>query len=885
MSSGKLRIYVLSITLILLSVSMVIAGTTGKIAGKIIDKETGEPLVGVNVIVKGTTLGTTTNLDGFFTILFVPPGEQTVVASLLGYAPVTVTHLVVRIDQTSPVNVALIPQAIETGTVVIVAERNIVKKDVATSVSSVASEEIATLPVASVSDVMNLQAGVEDGMIVRGGTSDQLLFQIDGITQRDPRDNSPISQVPLTSVQEISIEKGGFNAEYGQVQSGIINIVAKEGSLTGYTGALQVKYAPAQQKYFGTSVFDPTSMWNRVYLDPMVCWTGTDNPVDPTTGLPSAATDSLWNMYTKRQYPHFEGWNSISKGFLQDDDPSNDLSPAALQRIWEFEHRRRPETNQPDYNIDGSFGGPVPFVSKALGNLRFFASYRQDREMFLIPLTRDDYKEYNWFIKVNSDINSSTKLMLTGSSGKFYTSAVNYDDGGVSALNYNPTTYFPPTDYYNSPITIAQVMGDQRASHIFTNSWNSAVEVGNSAFSGRLTKLLSASSFYEIGFEYMNRKYNTNPIAARDTSKIYQVLPGYYVDEAPYGYSSATDAAVGEPTFFFGGHSSQVRDTSKVGSYKLKFDLTTQATNEHLVKFGVELTSFNLDLRFGRVEPMFGSVITKENYKPYQVSGYIQDKIEMLGFIANLGFRLDVSNPNAEWVAVDPFSAIGAQYYSAAYSPDSAYPKQKAKVDVAFSPRLGISHPITENSKLYFNYGHFLELPAYQQVFNISRGTTGAMTTYGNPNLTLARTIAYELGYDHVLFNSYLLQIQGFYRDISDQQTSVAYTSGRSSVGVNVASNDGYSDIRGLEITLRKSGGDWIRGFASYTYQVATFGQFGNIVIDQDPAQQRINDANTQVYYQTKPVAQPHAHAGITFLTPRDLGLLSEDFNQLAIGR
>ena len=93
MSSGKYRILVLSILLVVLIVNALFAGITGKIAGKIVDKETGEPLIGVNVIVKGTSLGSATDIDGYYAILYLPPGKHTVIASMVGYAAVTVDEV------------------------------------------------------------------------------------------------------------------------------------------------------------------------------------------------------------------------------------------------------------------------------------------------------------------------------------------------------------------------------------------------------------------------------------------------------------------------------------------------------------------------------------------------------------------------------------------------------------------------------------------------------------------------------------------------------------------------------------------------------------------------------------------------------------------------
>jgi hypothetical protein len=318
------------------SIGTALAGTTGKIAGRVTDKSTGEPLMGVNVMVEGTALGSVTDAEGGYSVLQVPPGTFNITLSLLGYAKTNVTGIRVFIDQTAAVDAALSAETIVGQAVSIVAERKAVKKDVATSVAAVSSQELATLPFNSVSEVVGLQAGVEEGLVIRGGGAGQALFMLDGVTLRDPRNNQPISGVSLSAIQEISVERGGFNAEYGQVRSGIVNVVTKEGDKNKYSGSVTLKAAPPAKKYFGAepgdanltgSPFDPNSTMLRPYLDPAVCWTGTQN--------------GGWDLYTQRQYPQFEGWNSISRTLMTDGNPANDLSPAAAQELFRWQHRRQ----------------------------------------------------------------------------------------------------------------------------------------------------------------------------------------------------------------------------------------------------------------------------------------------------------------------------------------------------------------------------------------------------------------------------------------------------------------------------------------------------------------------------------------------------------------
>jgi outer membrane receptor protein involved in Fe transport len=496
--------------------------------------------------------------------------------------------------------------------------------------------------------------------------------------------------------------------------------------------------------------------------------------------------------------------------------------------------------------------------------------------MLLIPLSRPDYKDYNWTFKLSSDINKNTKLTVSSSVGKSYNVAINATDNGYFNQSYlgGGATFWNPTDYIRTPDQIAGMTYEQRSSRIFDDSWYCPADVSDFLMGAKLTSIVSATTFFEVSVQNVHRNYFTGPIAARDTSRNYEIIPGYWVDEAPFGYSPALLSGIGDPGLFFGGHSSTARDSSKLNAFTLKGDLTSQVNKEHMIKAGIEFSYYNLNLNYGSVNPAFSDVnAVNQKWNPYQFSAYVQDKIEAYGFIANLGLRVDINNPNTSWVEVDPFNQA---YFSTGYSDTISYAKTNVKPDISLSPRLGISHPITESSKLYFNYGHFKQTPAYEEIFRLGRGSAGDMRNYGDPNLVQAKTISYELGFDQSLFDTYLVQIATFYNDISDQQSYTYYTSDRKSIAYYAANNNSYSDVRGVEVTVRKNSGDWIRGYMNYTYQVTASGQFGQITVAEDPAQQIINDNNRTLPLYTlqrqKGVPQPRANASITLLTPKDFG-------------
>ena len=799
----------LSILLLTLLISIAYGGTTGKIAGTVTDKSTGEPLIGANVVVIGTSLGATTDIDGHFTILLIPPGIYTIQVSFVGYNKQTITDIRVIVDQTARVNVQLEPSPIEIGETVVIAERNLVKPEIATSVVALSSNEINVLPVSNVTAVIGMQAGIRNNQI-RGSGLDQALFLLDGAIMRDPRNNQAITSVALSSIEEINIERSGFNAEYGQVQSGIINVVTKEGSKKSYSGNINLRMTPPQPKYYRGNgipdIHDPNSYWLRPFYDPAVCWTGTEN--------------GEWDYYTRQEYMSFQGWNAVSRALCTDNDPNNDLTPAGAQRVFMYETRKRQFLNKPDYDIDAGFGGPFPYLSEKLGNLRFFASYRRHREMLLFPTSRPDYTDYDWRLVLTSDVSKSVKLSVSGTAGNIATMAENWNYGM----------------YPRWPSDLAGGTGGYELVNLFSDMAYSITDINHSAVSTKLTHILSQKTYYEVSLEHLRRKYFTRPPAPRDLSKKYEVIPGFFETSNPLGYySGISDGIILNQS----DQQCLARDNSIVSSTIVKADITSQIDFRNQMKAGIEFNYNDLDLDYGFIQMQ--SAGQKYNYRilmhtyPIRGSGYIQDKLEAEEFTLMAGVRFDYTDSRTVWWDYEPFDP---RFYSFRYDETLPFPMKESKPQWQISPRLGISHPITENLKLYFNYGHFKQVPQYETLFRVARRADKSLYQIGDPNLTLAKTIAYELGFDLQLFeNLILVQLALFYKDISDQQSTVTYYP----IGANsyqLTTSDNYSDIRGLELTIRKPSGQWITGFFNFTYQATSTGHFGLSEVYEDKDRQ-----------------------------------------------
>ncbi len=214
------------------------AQTTGKIAGAVVEASTGEPVIGANAYFEGIALGAATDVDGFYTILNVPPGTYELIVEAIGFRKVVVTEVKVRVNYTTTINVSMESEVLEGETVVVIAERPLVEKDQTGARQVVTSEEIDILPVTSFDQVVELQAGVVNGRF-RGGRANEVLYMIDGVPVNSAATGGRGATVGIEAVENLEVISGTFNAEYGRVMSGVVNAITKSGSKE-YRGNLEL---------------------------------------------------------------------------------------------------------------------------------------------------------------------------------------------------------------------------------------------------------------------------------------------------------------------------------------------------------------------------------------------------------------------------------------------------------------------------------------------------------------------------------------------------------------------------------------------------------------------------------------------------------------------
>lgn len=224
----RLAALYISIVTCLFGISLLQAGTTGKLAGRVLDAQN-QPLPGANIFLKETSLGAAADQDGYFYIINIPPGSYDVEFSFIGYKTRLVQNVQISADHTTNLDAQLEVSAIEGETVTVVAERPVVELSNTSSVSTVTNDEIEAMPVLRLDEIVELQAGVVDGHF-RGGRLGEVQYQINGVSVNNSYDNSMPLELDRSLLQEVQVISGTFDAEYGQAMSGVVNVVLKSGS-------------------------------------------------------------------------------------------------------------------------------------------------------------------------------------------------------------------------------------------------------------------------------------------------------------------------------------------------------------------------------------------------------------------------------------------------------------------------------------------------------------------------------------------------------------------------------------------------------------------------------------------------------------------------------
>ncbi|MEW6511947.1 MAG: TonB-dependent receptor [Bacteroidota bacterium] len=776
-------VVMLAIAVGLPSVCGIAAGTTGKISGHVTDAKTREPMVGVNVVLVGTSRGASTDLQGEYFIANVPPGAYSLKATQVGFRDAVVNDVRVHVDATTEINFAMVETVLDVGQeVVVTAQRPVVEKDNTATRVFLESAEIISRPATSVTEVVSTlpSINIDNGvMSVRGGLLNEVAFIVDGARARNPLNQEAFTNVNLSSIQEMEVITGSYNAEYGEARSGVFNVITKEGG-DNYWIYGDFRYTPPGVKHWGPSLYDPNTpvYWENTHARHLQWWI--DHPdqwVDPT-GLKGSDPRTIWTPE--------QGYQN----YLQTHQPLTDYD-----RV-------------PGYQAEISLGGPVPFVSNA-------TVFLSGKYTVKPPLMGNAFAKRGRYFDGNAKItyrlSPGMKLQLSGFIGNSndswgYESVPNVywamDYGMSGRYAYYDLEGLPRSETDGQTLKLTDVVSDATMYEVKLSR----------VFAARSTDILPGDP---IGWD-ANEATTDNLRAEEPVKDASGRVIGVFFP--PGGYRNI----VGYHTLgYFHRYDDKNTDWTLTGFYQ------SQVNKRWQLKTGLELTYYHLN-HFNQAKSP--DRFDKNIYTPYQGAIYEQNKLEFSGFIMNAGLRFDFYNPN-DYVYQDVFNPMEGA-------------KERTKPFTQLSPRLGISHPIDENTVLHFSYGHFFERGSFG---DYGEGTEdnqslGSLTTFlvdkstplipwvlGNRAVKPEQTVAYELAIERNFFDELLLTVTGYYKDIRNTIRVVTVVSPYGIYRTN--GNADYADVRGLEISLRKqpSRYSWgmLWGYANFTTQLGVRGSSG----------------------------------------------------------
>jgi outer membrane receptor protein involved in Fe transport len=734
-------------------------GGKGRIEGSVVDAKTNEELPGANVLIKGTYYGGSSKLDGSVKIENVNPGSYTLEVTLLGYKSVQFTNFKVEAGQTARFTAKMQETVLALDKeVVVVGERPLFDIEETASRRNVGQEDIQAAALTKVEAIVAQSPGVvfsDNEIHIRGGRTHEAALLLDGVSIQDPLAGTGFGlQVSPQSIQDVEVITGGYNAEYGQATSGIVNITTREGS-DKYSGSISYKL-----DHFGFNN-DSRSNWNTDNFDATLSG---PEPITsfvlPALGLDIGRVSFFGSAYARRSDDYLR-WVEIT-------------------------------------GTDGRVIG-----TRAIAPNGLFSSIFNGRD---------------WAPRRNNDYSMLAKLTWKPSG----TTKLSYTFNQSVAINQNTQTI---------QATLERVEPNPGYQYLFQfipDSANTFTQ-RNLQHAISWTHTLSKETFYELKLS----RYTAHIRGDANGRDFSLYIEPQDIVTYPIRYFNQNRDTVGVipgDGFYDVGAPTSYRDQFAV-EHTFKFDLSHYFSEKNKFKTGVEMRFQELqmvDIFRPWIKPQG---FDNDIYSVHPALGafYAQDNITLKGMILNFGLRLDYWLPGklVDDIAKDTSSAfIVSPGLRQAYL-DNTFGLGGRRVKARLSPRIGISHPISDNQTLFFSYGHFSKFPRPQYVYSkLTRTSVRSNTAaVGNPNLNPETTVSYELGVRNQLSGNDVLTVTAYYKDIFDYITekTVRRTTGLGgSQFYSTNLNLDYARSRGIEIEYKKRIGNWFRGSLAGSYSTAT---------------------------------------------------------------
>ncbi|MFO7767970.1 MAG: TonB-dependent receptor [bacterium] len=831
--------------LVTLPASALAQGTTGTIRGKVTDATSGEPLAAVNVVLletdgTATTMGAMTNADGEYVIINVPPGRYHIRASMMGYKQTTVENFLVTVGVSTIQNFTLEPTVLDVGeTIVVQAEEDVIQRDVSGTQQSYTIEEMERMAVNTTDEILNLQTNVytqsgegdleEYGfharglnqMYLRGGRAGEVAFMIDGMQVTNLLYGGQAAQVSPFSLSEMVVMAGGMSAEFGNAMSGVVNMVTREGGTSydanvevmssEFTGADQddVRDMTRLQGYVGGPIPGVQRLTFFASGSATVQRSSAVLKDGITYDLAADPTDTDWSPRPDITYSDTDVYDQRQKGGAE-----RRIHPLDIYSGWL------------GYGYDDDWDGMLNVTYKLTPSMKLNLS-AQKNGTWAMP--------YSWGNRWSTWLGIPEHLRENAIHGtpRYDTDEV---EGFDDVIDGSGLSDFPDEKerLFNDNTRAAFVWTHQLNQSTFYSVRGSYYNYYRTNRSKRWVNDWGWSEGFEHRYQVIDDDRGDYAWQPGDDMTRVTLVPIPYNSTDPFlrKYGWASDRGSAGLGADGSGLWWQTQDDI---TRTLKSDATAQVTSHHQVKAGFLYNALTITNRVVEA-PWLSNPFQNAHYRygPWELGLYLQDKIEYDFLIVNLGARYDAGKAGDLPYWTDPRNPINPDtgelviYPLEPEVPDDAPPGTGApplttgKVRSQFSPRLGVSHPVTDASVIYFNYGHFFQMPRYDNQFFPDNLLGTGPPLIGNPNLESEKTVQYEFGYKQQFTEIYALEVTLWSKDTSNlvgTEFIPAYYNGiLNPYTYAVFVNYDYASSKGFDLTLIKRYSDFWQARANYSF-------------------------------------------------------------------
>jgi hypothetical protein len=871
-----------ALCLMLLAFTASADAQTGRITGLVTDAQTGEPLPGVQVFLEGTGRGVLTQDNGRYFILNVQPGIYTVTAQLIGYATIRRENVQVSIDVARQIDFQMPSEAVGLDEIVVESERTPLIETRATGAGDMMSlADIAALPVTDLTQALALRSGflevpqntdviaaVDESrgltpVRIRGGRSGETLTLIDGVPVNNFVFGGPAFQPTAYAVRQLNYERGGFEAQYGNALSGIINIATREGG-SQLEGGMEYRTS-AIAGAFGSR---PDELQGRHLFQGML-----SGPVPGTNDRLRFAFAGREDRSAARvlefddeaydpRYPQpleevgfvipntldlWRGWRAF--GFDEQRDLFGKLTfaatPAARLNLMGIDYQRQ---NEP-FQFDRLLGAAQPvemcfnlygdrdMCERAYGGSRFgdMAPGSVELRRRLMSAAWDHTLGRSFYRVVVSQVEQGRETC------NYFQGACL--EGWFANTNFNENFHAPGV----TPITPVAGTGRTWGGEQMTTRM------------GRVDVQSQLTDHHNVQVGLFTQRHDISLNELRDRG-------GSQVEISEMNYNAKP--------WEFGAYFQDV----------IEYDFLT-------VRLGFRFDVGEAGGLFlaNPMDPTAGTTAFDVCANPSQ-----WQNVQVRVFDPQSGItRVETMSANPSWTQAHCAANRGDLGIAAliATADDFAPARRRRQ----FSPRLGLNFPVTESSSMFMNYGRYTQNPLYNNVFQgtgIGTPTEGTpaglqidpgfqLPYLGNPNLVIEETTAYEIGYLAEIMREYAFQVVLFSKDqtgltglrtggrLADgtQVFDPGVTYGAATPFYSVLINQDFATSRGFEIGLRRRlAGHW--GFdVNYAFSRAMTN-----ASPPDRQFERLEEGEPQVFREViSEIDQPHAfNAALRFATGRE---------------